>query len=267
MGLDRPAFDAVIPASVRYDPELRPNAKILYGEIRALASRDGFCWASNTYFADLYGISQKTVSALITTLVRRGHVWVELERDKRTNEVVRRKIWVSAALCAADKKGDPPPKNEGRVTPEPLETQGQTGHPILKNEGRYPQKSGYPIPKNAETYIRMNNTRENIPPLSPEWERDAIEASALPSSVKQAIYSWVGYKREDKHDCYKPRGLQALLTKAEQSTAQYGAAPVVSMIEESMASGYKGITWDRLRFYAALDRKKVVEEKGQVEDW
>ena len=245
MAPNQPAFDAVIPASVRYDPELRPNAKILYGEIRALATKDGFCGASNAYFAELYGISQKTASMLISTLARRGHVWVELERDERTNEVVGRKIWVSEALRDANRACPPPPQKKGR----------------------YPSKKGDPPPQTAETYIMNSNIRDNIPPLPPNWAQEAIMAWGLPEPVKQALGDWVAYKREDKHDSYKPRGLQALLKKAEQYTGQYGAGPVVSVIEESMASGYKGITWDRLRFQAPVERKARVEERGQVNDW
>lgn len=267
MGPEYPAYDAIIPAGVRYDPALRPNAKLLYGEIRALASRDGYCWATNAYFADLYGISQKTVSELIGTLVKRGHVWVETERDVRTNEVIRRQLWVSAAMYAAAKKAASNPKIGGGGALEPLVLQGAADAPIPKNRGRSPGKSGDPIPKNREDYIKSNSTRENIPPLSPEWERTAIEGSGLPDTVKQAVYSWVGYKREDKHDSYKPRGLQALLKKASQCSGQYGAMAVAGVIEESMASGYKGITWDRLRFQAPVERKAKVEERGQVNDW
>ena len=42
-----PSFDAVIPAYVRYDSNLSNNAKLLYGELRALTNAYGFCWATN----------------------------------------------------------------------------------------------------------------------------------------------------------------------------------------------------------------------------
>ncbi len=48
-GERRPGYWAVLPATVRYDKTLRPNAKLLYAEITALADARGYCWATNSY--------------------------------------------------------------------------------------------------------------------------------------------------------------------------------------------------------------------------
>lgn len=73
-----PSFYAIIPADVRYDERLKPNAKLLYGEITALAQREGFCWAGNDYFADLYKVSTETISRWISQLKNCGYIDVEL---------------------------------------------------------------------------------------------------------------------------------------------------------------------------------------------
>ena len=41
---DKPNYYAIIPAIVRYDNDLKPNEKLLYGEITALTNKTGACY-------------------------------------------------------------------------------------------------------------------------------------------------------------------------------------------------------------------------------
>lgn len=84
-------YYAVIPANVRYDAELPPNAKLLYGEITALSSQSGYCWASNEYFANLYSCSKQSVSNWISKLRECGYIAIEYscnDSSKRQIKVV-----------------------------------------------------------------------------------------------------------------------------------------------------------------------------------
>ena len=54
---------SVIPARVRDDHSLRPNAKLLYGELSALAQAEGYCWAWNAIWLRRLG-SQSGLSRI-----------------------------------------------------------------------------------------------------------------------------------------------------------------------------------------------------------
>jgi hypothetical protein len=74
-----PAYWGILPASVRYDNELPPNAKVLFTEFTALTQKDGYCRASNSYFAELYGVSERVISKWISMLHDREHIKVEID--------------------------------------------------------------------------------------------------------------------------------------------------------------------------------------------
>jgi DNA-binding transcriptional regulator YiaG len=82
-GSDKPSYYAVIPAPVRYDETLVPNAKLLYGEITALANKKGYCWASNGHFAELYQVHTDTVSEWVSQLAKSGYILLTTLKDGR----------------------------------------------------------------------------------------------------------------------------------------------------------------------------------------
>lgn len=84
------AYYAIIPANVRYDKELPANAKLLYGEITALCNERGFCWASNNYFADLYGVSKVSISKWIKKLIESGYLNSEIHYKEGSKEIEHR---------------------------------------------------------------------------------------------------------------------------------------------------------------------------------
>lgn len=104
-------YYAIIPASVRYSRKLCANAKLLYGEITALASREGFCWSTNKYFADLYGVTSTSVSKWVSQLVKAGFVRVEIISE------FQRKIYLNEGLGVLTKvKGGINKRERGVLT-------------------------------------------------------------------------------------------------------------------------------------------------------
>ena len=75
---EKPNYFAIIPAEVRYDKSLTPNEKLLFGEISALSQKNGSCWASNNYFAELYDVYPTSISRWIKHLAERGYITIKL---------------------------------------------------------------------------------------------------------------------------------------------------------------------------------------------
>lgn len=65
-----PKYYTILPAEIRYNKNLSPSAKLLYGDICLLASKNGYCEASNEYLAFLYDVDDKTVSSWVSQLDR-----------------------------------------------------------------------------------------------------------------------------------------------------------------------------------------------------
>lgn len=89
---EQPSFYSIIPATVRYDDSICPNAKLLYGEITALCNKQGFCWANNKYFADIYKTSIRTIQRWIEQLAKAGYIFVNYDYIEGTNRIDSRCI-------------------------------------------------------------------------------------------------------------------------------------------------------------------------------
>jgi hypothetical protein len=87
---ERPNYYAIIPANIRYDADLTANAKLLYGEITALCNEKGYCWATNEYFANLYGVSKTSISKWISSLIQKEYIFSETIYKEGTKEILNR---------------------------------------------------------------------------------------------------------------------------------------------------------------------------------
>jgi len=120
-------YYCVIPWKLLTDSRISSTAKLLYGEISALANKEGYCWASNTHFTKIFNIKSPTrISSLIRELREHEYVYTEIDKDNGNF----RKIW----LCV----------------------------PIIKNSNSYYQKQEYPIIKNEKKdNINIDNNKES----------------------------------------------------------------------------------------------------------
>ena len=60
------------------------------------------------------------------------------------------------------------------------------------------------------------------------------------------LREWFKYKTERKEP-YKEQGMKTLLRQIESHCSQYGEGALADLIDDSMANGWKGIIFDRLK--------------------
>ena len=82
--MELPTYYSVVPATVRYDNNLSNSEKIMYSEISALVNMGGSCFATNKYFAKLYGVHTGTISRWVSNLEKQGHIKVIMDEGGRT---------------------------------------------------------------------------------------------------------------------------------------------------------------------------------------
>ena len=68
----------------------------------------------------------------------------------------------------------------------------------------------------------------------------------IPERLQEKMEEWIAYKTERKEP-YKEQGMKSLLRQVENNQLTYGEKAVYDLIDECMASGWKGIIFDRLK--------------------
>lgn len=178
----KPSYWAVLPATVRYDEEIPASAKLIYAEISALTEKRGFCYASNDYLMQLFGVSERTLQRHLKALEGRGYIQI-LDGDGGAG---RRKIFAGINPLIN------PVKNDG-VTPSKLS----------------------PNPVKNVAHINKRNKREQntpkapmgagagfVPKEAPDWKPERFAAFwkyyPLHKSKQAAIRAWDKLKPSDE---------------------------------------------------------------------
>lgn len=203
------SYYAVIPATIRYDPDLPPNAKLLYGELTSLASSSGYCWASNKYFAELYGLSQSSVSRLITQLADKGYIRCEMAATAKGSE---RRIYAGVFVVEPGgmRKNEEAPLRKNakggiRKNAKPLEENTKQGMvneedpPYIPPEGDGPAE-GLHTPEPPEPPPEPKPRKRPPKDYRPEWF-DAFWAIYPRKDGKQAAYKAWCKLRPDRAAC------------------------------------------------------------------
>lgn len=171
--MERPSYYAIIPASVRYDKDLKPMERLLYGEITALCGASGYCWGTNAYFADLYGVSTRTICEWVNHLKAKGYIKIEIIYREGTKEVQERRLYIAPAVNDNEEPHE-----------ENFHTSRNNFRDMSRNNFRDPHEENF-----QENNININNTSmNNIIGDAPEKKRKKF--------VKPSIDEIIEYCRE-----------------------------------------------------------------------
>lgn len=234
--MEQPGFWAVLPANVRYDRELTPNEKILYTEITAMTQAVGYCYASNKYFASLYGVAEPTIRRYIQHLREQGYIQVMMEGNERR---------IYQVLKAPDIPEDGALKNE------------RGAHPVsgaLKNErGPAQNRAADPLKNERKNNTRDNNNINNTgagarakgeQKWSDVFLRWATEHKKIDCGLCEALMDFGEFRQSGKHPLTARAAqlsLRALDKLAEAVAPGLRDAYKIDVLNQSIQRGWEGL--------------------------
>lgn len=111
--------------------------------------------------------------------------------------------------------------------------------------------------------VRREEIKKRVSKDTPkETPEDIISQYDFSEAMTIKIKEWLKYKSE-RRETYKSTGLTALLNRVSQKSGEYGENPVMALMDESMANGWRGIIWDRLKG----EEKHELSGKGKWDEY
>ena len=150
------SYYAVIPANVRYDKDLNPNAKLLYGEITALCNKQGYCWATNKYFSELYKVSERSISIWINQLIEKRYISSEIVHKKGDIKSTKRILRIDYSINTPVEEKFHTPVEEKFHTP--VEEKFQHNNTSINNK----KKKKTEIDELINEYTKNESLKENL---------------------------------------------------------------------------------------------------------
>ncbi|NVZ01050.1 helix-turn-helix domain-containing protein [Pediococcus pentosaceus] len=217
MNEDKPNYYSITPANVRYDKSLPMGARFMYGEITALTKKDGYCWAGDSYFAELYEVTNTTIQNWLRALERKGYISRKRIYKDGTKQIKNRYIRLF----------DTPTQNNLGTYVKNI------NDPTQNNLGTYPKNIKNPTQNNLRdsitstiTSTTTNNNKPSKPP-KPVADRDHFESLwKLYPNKKGKESAWNSYKqsiRDGATDDEIKQGINKYLAeiKAKQTPKRY----------------------------------------------
>ena len=171
---------------MRYDKNVPAGAKLLYGEISTLCNKEGYCWAGNAYFAELYRTSERTVINWINALSKGGHISVGFTCVPGKKEVQSRILRLTGAvLSKIDSQNEKEPEPTNQILDEVVKNSSPRGEKIFTTYGKNFQEVVKKSSKGGEKNFMDNTTcnKKTTTTDPPEVEAAGIS----PEELKKAL--------------------------------------------------------------------------------
>ena len=192
MEREQPGYYAIIPSDVRYDDSIPAAAKLLYGEISALIGADGYCFASNDYFADLYKTTRETIARQLTKLEQAGHIRRVIEKAP-SGQITARKIYLRVSIP----DGWGIDKNVNTPIDKKINTSPQKNQEGIDENVTYTDKS-ITVKEKDKKEKPKRKPKQEVQPLTDEELRpmvvDGIKRISQPNwtaAVKNDLFKWI----------------------------------------------------------------------------
>ena len=70
-----------IPESIFWDKSISPFSKCLYGYIELFTIKKGYCYASNEYISNCFGLSKRIITRLLKELKDKEYIRIEYSKE------------------------------------------------------------------------------------------------------------------------------------------------------------------------------------------
>ncbi len=266
--MNQPNYFGIIPAKVRYDKRLNPNAKLLFCEITALSNQKGFCYATNAYFAELYNCSPRSISAWFAQLQEYEYIRIEIIKENGTY----RNIY---PLMDATGVG----------------TTVLTGTNQISNGGRNDSSNGYEPNFYTKEYKDNNNTSFNnteeyveqkqvLPPpvennddivLNPPKRKKKTELIinwpySFTDKVIFEMNQYLQMRKEIGHPVKSQVSFSRLCGDCEKILLDYGEAVLIHSIGEAIKNGWRSIHPKQINGNYKPPLQKITPNDQEIRD-
>ncbi len=213
---NRPNYYAVLPATVRYDKRLPPAARLLYAELTALSSREGYAWPTNAYLADLFDVDRRTVKRWLEQLEELGYLTRALDD--------RRRLYVGLASGGAKMPpggGKNAPLRGGKNAPQNITRENnQTEQGVIDPfsqaiHGRWQDYLQWRREELGKGYRSIIGTRRAFERLRTLADGDPVQAAVILEHCMANRYQGIFAPKTFNHD--RPKDLRRAVQDADRA--------------------------------------------------